>query len=119
MSEAKKYRGGCHCGAVRYEVELDLKGVAACNCSICSKSGWLLAFTDASKFELLSGKEKLVDYQFNKKNAHHVFCSTCGVRSFSYGTAPDGRETRAVNVRCLDDVNFAALPVHHFDGKSL
>lgn len=120
MSETTKYRGGCHCGEIRYEVELDLKGGAgSCNCSICSKSGWLLAFADAAKFELLSGADKLVDYQFGRMSTHHVFCSRCGVRSFSHGTAPDGREVRAINLRCLDDLDLSALPVHHYDGKSL
>jgi hypothetical protein len=119
MAEAKTYTGGCHCGAVRFKVELALEGAMACNCSICGKSGWMLTFAPAERFELLSGQEALTDYQFGKKKIHHLFCKRCGVRSFSRGAKPGGGEVAAVNVRCLDGVDLAALPVRAFDGKSL
>lgn len=120
MSDAKKYTGGCHCGRVRYEVTADLaQPVIACNCSICNKSGSLLTFVPAAAFDLLSGADALVDYQFAKKQIHHLFCPTCGVRSFARGAAPDGTEMIAVNARCLDDVDIGALTLHPFDGKSL
>ncbi len=96
-----------------------LEGVMACNCSICSKKGHLLTFVKPEQFSLLSGKEALTDYQFNQKVIHHLFCSVCGVGSFSRGVGPDGQEMYAVNARCLDDVDLAALPVTHFDGKHL
>jgi len=114
-----KYTGGCHCGKVRFEVEMDLKEVASCNCSICSKKGSLLAFVPSESFKLLSGEGDLKDYQFNKRVIHHYFCSTCGVSSFSKGIGPDGKEMQAINVRCLDNVDFEKLPVTRFDGKSL
>ena len=119
MSEAKTYAGGCHCGKVRYEVTAALDKVMACNCSICNKRGALLTFVPADQFKLLSGEDALTDYQFAKKKIHHLFCSTCGVASFARGAGPDGRQMCAINTRCLDDVDVSALPVTHFDGKSL
>jgi hypothetical protein len=118
MNGLKTYAGGCHCGKVRYETQLDLGGqLITCNCSICGKTGTVLAFTPAEHFTLRSGEEVLTDYQFGKKNIHHLFCSTCGVRSFARGTMPDGTRMCAVNVRCLDDVDVSALKVTPVDGK--
>jgi hypothetical protein len=117
--EMTKHSGGCHCGRVRYEVEGDLGQVVSCNCSICQKRGYLLAFVPASQFKLLSGESDQTDYQFNKKIVHHLFCSTCGVGSFGKGTGPNGVEMVAVNVRCLDGIDLAALNATQVDGKSL
>ncbi len=118
MADERPYEGGCHCGAVRYRVTMALDGAITCNCSICQKSGTMLAFAPESRFELLSGADALADYQFGKKRIHHLFCSRCGVRSFSRGAMPDGTPTVAINVRCLEDVDVASLPVHAYDGKS-
>src|SRR4051794_6553894 len=78
MPESKtSYAGGCHCGAVRYTVSLDAKPrVIACNCSICAKKGWLMTFVPESEFTLVAGQNAVSDYQFNKKNIHHLFCMT-------------------------------------------
>ncbi|WP_072377561.1 GFA family protein [Hyphomicrobium sp. NDB2Meth4] len=119
MSESATYTGGCHCGAVRYEVEMSLDGVISCNCSICRKRGALLAFAPAEKFTLRSGEDRLTDYLFNHKVIHHLFCATCGVGSFARGRQPDGAEMVAVNVRCLDGVDLDTLNVRKFDGASL
>jgi hypothetical protein len=119
MNETKTYTGGCHCGKVRYEVKTNLAQVISCNCSICSKTGSLLTFTPVSEFKLLSGQDSLSDYQFGKHVVHHLFCSACGIRSFARGTGPDGSEMRAINVRCLDDVDVAALTLTPFNGKSI
>jgi len=116
---AKTYAGGCHCGNVRYDVTMELGEVMQCNCSICSKTGALLAFAPAAQFQLRSGEGRLSDYQFGKKRIHHLFCPTCGIRSFARGTGPDGKEMAAINVRCLDGVDATALPVKPFDGRSL
>ncbi|MCB1783246.1 MAG: GFA family protein [Alphaproteobacteria bacterium] len=113
------YTGGCHCGAVKYEVKMELQEVVSCNCSICSKTGWLMAFTSADNFKLLQGEDNLSDYQFAAKKIHHLFCKTCGIKSFGAGTMPDGTDTRAINVGCLDGVDVESLPVKKFDGKSL
>ena len=112
------HHGGCHCGAVRYRVEIDLsKPVTSCNCSICGRTGTLLSFVPANAFTLEKGEESLTDYQFNKKVIHHVFCKVCGVRSFARGKGPAGPMV-AINTRCLDDVDLTKLEVKHFDGKS-
>lgn len=119
MSQLQKYQGGCHCGNVRFEVQADLTGtVAACNCSICSKMGWLLAFVPTEQFTLLSGEESLSDYQFAKKNVHHLFCKVCGIRSFTRGQGRNG-PVCSINVRCLDGVDADALTIKRFDGRSL
>jgi hypothetical protein len=114
-----KYSGGCHCGAVRFEVDMTVEKLLACNCSICSKRGYLLAFAPDQNFILLSGEESLSDYQFNKKIIHHYFCKNCGVGAFGQGALPDGTPMRAINVRCLDDFDIAQVPVTPFDGKRL
>ncbi|MDY7227718.1 GFA family protein [Hyalangium rubrum] len=116
---AETYKGGCHCGKVRYEVKLDLNELISCNCSICAKTASILAFVPAQEFKLLSGEDALTDYQFGKKHVHHLFCSTCGIRSFGSGEMPDGRAMRAINVRCLEGVNVDTLKITPFDGKSL
>lgn len=114
-----KHKGGCHCGKVRYEVELELGKAVECNCSICSKKASLLAFVPEPAFELLSGEADLADYQFNKHVIHHLFCKTCGIGSFSRGKMPDGSPMVAINVRCLDDVDLSKVEVTKFDGRSL
>lgn len=113
-----KHKGGCHCGKVRYEVAVDTAAVMECNCSLCSKKGGVLGFAPASDFALLSGEDALTDYQFNKMVIHHLFCSTCGVQSFSRGMTPDGRATVAVNIRCLDGIDTFELKPERVDGKS-
>lgn len=114
----KKYTGGCHCRAVRYEAEMELDKAMECNCSHCSKKGFLLKFVPAEKFTLLSGEENLSEYPFNTKRIAHLFCKTCGVQSFGRGTGPDGTAMAAVNVRCLDDIDVAALEIMKVDGKN-
>lgn len=119
MSESKRYEGGCHCGQVRYDVSLDLsQPLLSCNCSICLKAAMLLAFVPAEQFNLQKGAEHIADYQFGKKAIHHLFCATCGIRSFGKGTMPDGTEMCAINVRCLDGIELDGLPVMKVDGKS-
>jgi len=119
MSEAKTYSGSCHCGKVRYEVNLDLtQPVIACNCSMCGRSGTQLAFVPATEFELKSGQESLQDYQFHHNVIHHLFCTTCGIKPFARGKMPDGSPMVAVNVRCLEGVDISALNVQQYDGKS-
>ena len=112
------YEGGCHCGAVRYEVEAELGTLVSCNCSICSKTGTLLTFVPESQFRLLSGEDALTDYRFNQEVIAHLFCKHCGIRSFARGKDPQGHTMVAINARCLDGVAFDDLPKHHFDGRS-
>jgi hypothetical protein len=119
MTTPRTYTGGCHCGKVRYEVTTALEKVMSCNCSICSKRGWLLSFVGADQFNLIQGGDGLTDYQFGKKHTHHLFCPECGVASFARGSHPQIGEMIAVNVRCLDDVDISALQITQVDGKSL
>lgn len=117
MSNAKTYAGSCHCKQVRFEVTTEIDGASACNCSICSRVGWLMKSVSPSDFKLLSGKTAQTDYQFGSKSMHHLFCTTCGVHAF--GTfAHGGDEKIVVNLRCLDDLDVDSLKVQTFDGKS-
>ena len=115
----KQYVGGCHCGSIRFTVDMDIEEVLSCNCSICSRRGHLLAFTSEDNFHLQKGKDFLTDYQFREKNIHHLFCKVCGIASFGKGSMPDGTRMVSINVRCLDGVDFEKFPVKNFDGRSL
>jgi hypothetical protein len=119
MANEQTYKGSCHCGKVSYEVKADLAQVISCNCSICSKKGYLLSFVPAEQFRLLSGEEKLSDYQFNTMNIHHLFCSSCGVQSFGRGKGRDGKPMIALNVRCLEGVEPGDLKITPVDGRKL
>lgn len=112
------YKGGCQCGAVRYEVTVDLDSTAACNCSRCRRLGSIMAFAPAENFTLLTGEDALTDYQFNKNVIHHLFCTTCGIESFARGAMPDGTPMVGINARCLDEVEPDALSPVKYDGRS-
>jgi len=113
------YKGSCHCGQVAFEVEGDLTQVMDCNCSICSRKGALLWFVPRDKLRLLALEENLGTYTFNQRTIKHRFCPKCGIHPFGEGTDPSGNRMAAINVRCLEGVEFSALPVTHFDGRSL
>ncbi|HEU4617974.1 MAG TPA: GFA family protein [Gammaproteobacteria bacterium] len=114
------YKGGCQCGAVTYEVDVDLGSTITCNCSRCQKLGFVLAFAPAERFELKSGENNLTEYLFNKKQIRHLFCKTCGVESFALGKRPiDGAAVAAINVNCLEGVDPRALKPKHVDGRRL
>lgn len=112
--------GGCHCGAVRYQVDIDPEAQAiSCNCSMCRRSGTLLQFVPEHAFKLEQGESNLTDYQFNEHVIHHVFCKTCGIKPFARGTGPQGPMV-AINVRTLDEVDpfTVAGKAMQYDGKS-
>ena len=112
-----KYSGGCHCGRVRFEVSAPARiEVIDCNCSICTKSGYLHLIVPKSRFKLVSGDEVLSTYQFNTGTAKHFFCSVCGIKSFYVPRShPDGY---SVNARCLDEGTVVAMSVTPADGKN-
>jgi hypothetical protein len=112
------YKGSCHCGQVAFEVEGELTQVMDCNCSICSRKGSLLWFVSRDKLRLLSPENQVSTYTFNKHLIKHRFCPTCGMHPFGEGMDPSGNHTAAINVRCLEGVDFSILPVGHFDGRS-
>ena len=119
QAEAKTYTGGCHCGAVKYEVTTKLDSLMDCNCSHCSKNGFVLAFVQPEAFKLLSGEDAQTMYQFNTKKLSHPFCQTCGVHSYGWGPGHEpGSTMYYANARCLDDVDVGVLPIGHYDGKS-
>jgi hypothetical protein len=113
-----RYEGGCHCGRVRFNVEIDLSNPITCNCSYCTKRGSILAFTPVENFTLERGEQDLSEYRFNTKTIQHLFCANCGMESFARGSMPDGKKMVAVNVRCLDGVDIGALHPHMHDGRS-
>jgi hypothetical protein len=110
------HTGGCHCGRVRFEVIAPAKlEVADCNCSICSKFGYLHLIVPADRFKLTSSREALSTYSFNTHVAKHFFCSTCGVKSFYVPRShPDGI---SVNVRCIDSDTIESVSVKPFNGR--
>jgi hypothetical protein len=110
----RSYRGGCHCGQVRFEVDAPaVLDVLDCNCSICRMSGYLHLIVPTSRFRLCQGGEALVDYRFNTGTATHRFCSRCGIKSFYVPRShPDGI---SVNARCLDDSATLELRITLFD----
>ena len=110
------YEGGCHCGRVRFRVTGDLADTLDCNCSICTKKGFLHLIVPPAQFECLRGEGALTTYQFNTETAKHRFCATCGMHPFYVPRSdPDKID---VNVRCLDDIDVAALKPKVFDGRN-
>ena len=111
----KTMQGGCHCGRVRFKVTTDLDRVTYCNCSICSKKGFLHLIVPPEQFDLVSGEDALTTYTFNTGVAKHTFCKVCGIHAFYVPRSdPDKID---VNVRCIDDVDIEALTIATFDGQ--
>ena len=114
----KTHGGGCHCGRVRFEVDGPPEiEVTECNCSVCSKSGYLHYIVPKTRFRLLGGRDDLVTYRFNTGVAEHMFCRICGIKSFYVPRShPDGV---SVNARCIDPDTVAAISVvRRFDGAN-
>jgi hypothetical protein len=109
-------QGGCHCGAVRFEVlapdEIDAK---ECNCSICRMTGFLHLIVESKRFRLIAGEDRIATYTFNTGTAKHHFCSVYGIKSFYVPRSkPDGF---SVDVRCLDDGQVRVANIVLFDGQ--
>jgi hypothetical protein len=102
---------------VKFEAEGELKQVLACNCSICTRKGSLLWFIPRENFKLLSGEPST--YTFNKHFIKHRFCANCGIHPYAEAADRSGKPMAAVNARCLEGVDLGALPVKHFDGRSI
>jgi hypothetical protein len=117
MSGRGWHGGGCHCGAVRFEVELDpVVEAQSCNCSMCEKTGFIHVITPQSRFRLTSGQADLTEYTFNTGVAKHLFCARCGIKSFYRPRSnPDGW---SVNARCLDDPDALDIRIEAFDGRN-
>lgn len=113
------HKGSCHCGRVAFEVEGDIGEAMVCNCSICSRKGALMWFVPRDQLRLLTPDENAATYTFNKHVIKHRFCPVCGIHPYGEGVDPHGKRMAAINIRCLEDVDPASIPVRHFDGKSL
>ncbi len=113
----RTFHGGCHCGAVRFEVQADPgQRISACNCSICLKCGYLHLIVPTARFRLLSGADVLTSYRFNTGVANHLFCNVCGVKC--HYTPRSHPNDVSVNLRCLDDVDLDAWHIEPFDGRN-
>ncbi|WP_243373238.1 GFA family protein [Microvirga solisilvae] len=114
------HKGSCHCGKVTFEVEADLSQVIECNCSICRKKGYLLAFAPREALKV-SGEENLSTYTFNTHTIRHRFCAHCGTATFGEGQPPgqqpDKPPMAAINVRCLEGVELSELKTVPFNGR--
>jgi hypothetical protein len=108
--------GGCHCGAVRFEVRGEIRDVVVCNCSICAKTAYLHWEVEPERFRLLTPASAFETYRFGTMTSQNHFCRTCGISPFRRSrTAPHLID---VNVRCLDGVDVDSVPVEHFDGRN-
>lgn len=109
----RTHRGGCHCGAVTFEVDAPARvTVSECDCSICRMSGYLHLIVPQARFRLLRGADALTEYRFNTGTARHLFCRRCGVKSFYVPRSnPDGY---SINVRCLDQTTLEHLEIERF-----
>ena len=112
-------RGSCHCGRVAFEVEGTPDSALSCNCSICQRKGSLLWFVPRDTLRLITPEESASTYEFNKHVIKHRFCPACGIHPYGEGTDPKGERIAAVNIRCLEGIDLASVPVNHFDGRSL
>lgn len=113
------YQGACHCGAVSYEVEMELTNAVQCNCSHCFSKGFLLAFVPETQVKILSGEEMLTEYRFNKMHIAHLFCKVCGTQTFGRATNAEGEPVYAINLRTLKDTDIEQLEIIQYDGKSI
>ena len=119
----KTYSGGCHCGAVRFEADIDLAaGTGKCNCSICAKMRLWSAKARPEAFRLVCGEAALADFRGANPEAHHTFCKACGIHPFEWVDVPNmtGRKYYNVNLACLDGLDvdeLMAAPVTYFNGR--
>ena len=118
----KTYQGGCHCGSIRFEADIELgKGTIKCNCTICTKMRFWAAQVPSGHFRLLSGEENLREYRYHTRRDAHYFCGTCGINVFSTGASAALGAFHAIAVVCLDDVTveeLLAVSVRYLDGRN-
>ena len=113
------YTGSCHCGKVAFEAQGTIDGALACNCSICARRASLLWFVPRADFKLTTPEDAAGTYLFNKHVIKHRFCAHCGIHVFGEGTDPKGNAVAAVNLRCVDGIDLATIPVQHYDGRAI
>lgn len=112
------HQGSCHCGRIRFEVDGQIDGALACNCSMCQRRGSLLWFVPREALRLQTPDENASTYTFNKHVIRHRFCPVCGIHPYGEGSDPSGRAMAAVNIRCVEGIDLAAVPVKQYDGRA-
>jgi hypothetical protein len=111
-----KYEGGCHCGAIHFEVTAEIRDLVVCNCSICARAGYIHWEVDPEQFSLRTSQQEIENYRFGTMTSQNYFCRTCGMSPFRRSrSAP---EKININLRCVDGVDVEAFPVQHFDGRN-
>jgi hypothetical protein len=112
------YKGSCHCGNIAFEVQGEITGALACNCSLCQRKGSLLWFVPFTELKLLTPESAISTYTFNKHIIRHHFCKTCGIHPYGEGVDSKGNAMAAINIRCIEDIDLGSIPVQHYDGRS-
>jgi hypothetical protein len=116
-AQMETYNGSCHCGAVQFKIETDFPELTTCDCSICSRKNALMVKVHESRFTLLSGEERLSEYQFHTRTARHYFCSVCGIYPFHRKRVTPN--FFGVNVFCLENFDPTGIPVRATVGKGM
>lgn len=113
------YQGSCHCGRIRFEIEGTIEGATTCNCSICERKGAVMWFVPREQLKLLTPDADAAAYTFNRHRIKHRFCPSCGIHPYGEGIGPDGKASAAINIRCIEGIDLAAIPTRQFDGRAL
>ena len=113
------YKGSCHCGGISFEVEGEIKSVLQCDCSMCQRKGSLLWFVPREMLKMLTPDSAVKTYTFNKHMIMHRFCPVCGLHPYGESVDPQGNPIAAINIRCLEGIDIAAIPVHNYAGRSI
>lgn len=110
--------GSCHCGKIGFEVQGGFEEAMECNCSHCSRKGYLLWFVPRASLKLGTSLDGVSTYRFNKHVIDHHFCPDCGCAPFGLGKSPDGKAVAAINIRCIEGIDLAAVKRVPVDGRS-
>ncbi|HYG31746.1 MAG TPA: GFA family protein [Methylophilaceae bacterium] len=114
------YKGSYHCQRITFEVEVEPVPAMECNCSICSRNGYLLWFIPRGNLHILSGEDDLAIYTFGQHTIRHHFCRSCGSSLFGIAKPPGAEsEMAAINIRCLEGIDLTSVERQPFDGRSL
>lgn len=113
------YQGSCHCGRIKFEIDGTIEGAATCNCSICEQKGAVMWFVPREQLKLLTPDSNAATYTFNRHHIKHRFCPTCGMHPYGEGVGPDGKASAAINIRCIEGIDLAAIQTQQFNGRAL
>jgi len=114
----KTHHGSCHCKAIEFEADLELKGASRCNCSVCTKLAILSVQCKPAALRVTKGEAEMAMYEWGGKIGQRYFCRTCGAHPFSRGNLPElGGAFASVNVNCLDDVDPSTIAITYWDGR--